>query len=49
MLFQMAATNAAADAVENTHGTRWKRGNTCEVLGEYCDSMWLFIYLDNIT
>lgn len=28
----MVVANAAADATENTHGTRWERGNWCEVL-----------------
>lgn len=32
---QMVVANAAADATENTHGTRWERGNWCEVLCEY--------------
>jgi len=31
----MVVANAAADATENTHGTRWERGNWCEVLCEY--------------
>ena len=28
----MVVANAAADAIEATHGTTWKRGNSCETI-----------------
>jgi len=32
---QMEVANAAANAIEARHGTRWERGNSCEVICTY--------------
>ena len=36
---QLAVSNPTADAIENTFGTQWDRGNSCEVICKYTDSI----------